>query len=90
MNRGPNRKIALTMLAWLMGTPLALAHHLPPGMEEVDEFGNETLRSQIIHPFTGLDHWMLTLGVVSWLVLGCQCFVRFKKRQSMEQKPCSS
>ena len=90
MNPGPVRNIALTALAWLMAAPLALAHHLPPGMEEVDEFGNETLRSQIIHPFTGLDHWMLTLGIASWLVLGCQGFARLMKRRSVEQESCSS
>jgi hydrogenase/urease accessory protein HupE len=90
MNPGPTRKIALTTLAWLLAAPLALAHHLPPGMEEVDEFGNETLRSQIIHPFTGLDHWMLTLGIASWLILGFQGFARLRKRRAMEHRSCSS
>lgn len=87
MNPGPTLKIVSTAFAWLMAAPLALAHHLPPGLEEVDEFGNETLRSQIIHPFTGLDHWTLTLGIVSWVILGCQCY---KNRRSMGRKSCSS
>jgi hydrogenase/urease accessory protein HupE len=57
-------------LLWLLTSVQAMAHHVPPELEEVDEFGHETLRSQMLHPFTGVDHWLVSLGLGSLLFLG--------------------
>jgi hypothetical protein len=54
-------------------------------MEEVDEFGTETLRSQLLHPFTGLDHWLLAIGVLSWIVLAHRFLTQ--RNASMELDP---
>jgi urease accessory protein len=46
----------------------ALAHHLPPGFEDVDEFDQARMVSGFLHPFTGVDHLLLALAV------GCMAF----------------
>ncbi len=59
--------LRLTLLPFLMaGT--AMAHHLPPGMEDVDEFAGEPLRAALTHPFSGADHWLaaLAVGLIVW------------------------
>jgi len=51
---------------WAAGQ--AMAHHLPPGMEDVDEFTDEPFTAALTHPFTGADHWLaaLAVGLVVW------------------------
>lgn len=41
----------------------AMAHHLPPGMEEVDEFAEPTFADALAHPLGGADHWMAAVAV---------------------------
>ena len=52
----------------LWATGQAMAHHLPPGMEDVDEFANEPFTAALTHPFTGADHWLaaLAVGLMVW------------------------
>lgn len=51
---------------WAAGQ--AMAHHLPPGMEDVDEFADEPFTAALTHPLTGADHWLaaLAVGLVVW------------------------
>lgn len=43
------------------------AHHLPPGMEDIDEFEHSAaLMAGLRHPLLGLDHWMMALAF-GWL-----------------------
>jgi urease accessory protein len=45
----------------------AMAHHLPPGYEDVDEFDQAAqMASGFLHPFTGLDHLLLAFAV-GWM-----------------------
>lgn len=48
-----------------------LAHHLPPGMEDVDEFDDHTaaFTAGIRHPLLGMDHMLfaMAVGVVATL-----------------------
>jgi urease accessory protein len=46
--------------------PAAHAHHLPPGFEEVDEFATHGAARALLHPFTGIDHILVALGV-GWM-----------------------
>ena len=58
----PARSLSLAVaICCTAGT--ALAHHLPPGMEEVDEFAETTFTAALAHPFTGADHWLAALAV---------------------------
>lgn len=48
-----------------------MAHHLPPGMEGVDEFADAPIHSftaALTHPFSGADHWLaaLAVGLMVW------------------------
>ena len=51
---------------WAAGQ--AMAHHLPPGMDDVDEFADEPFTAALTHPLTGADHWLaaLAVGLVVW------------------------
>lgn len=51
---------------WMAGQ--AMAHHLPPGMDDVDEFADEPFTAALTHPLTGADHWLaaLAVGLVVW------------------------
>jgi urease accessory protein len=60
--------LSVILAALCLLTAPAFAHHLPPGMEEVDEFADGT--SFLIgfnHPLTGWDHLLAALltGVVA-------------------------
>lgn len=37
----------------------AEAHHLPPELEEIDEFADEAFKAGLRHPGQGIDHWLL-------------------------------
>ena len=54
---------------WAAGQ--AMAHHLPPGMEEVDEFAHQPLAAALTYPPGSAGSWIAILGVVlmigSWL-----------------------
>ncbi len=56
----------LTAVSLLALKTTALAHHLPPGYEDVDEFDQVQMVSGLLHPFTGLDHLLLALSI-GWL-----------------------
>lgn len=62
-----------TLLLRLAVLPLwaaghAMAHHLPPGMDDVDEFAEAPFASAVAHPFSGADHWLaaLAVGLMVW------------------------
>lgn len=65
---------------WMAGQ--AMAHHLPPGMEDVDEFADAPFTAALTHPLTGADHWLaaLAVGLVVWSwgrKTGFQCTALF-------------
>lgn len=63
----------VAVAALLISATSALAHHLPPGYEDVDEFDQAQMTSGFLHPFTGLDHLLLAFAV------GCLAFAAGKK-----------
>ncbi|WP_146848563.1 HupE/UreJ family protein [Brevifollis gellanilyticus] len=66
------RLLACLSLLWLTSAPL-LAHHLPPGMEDVDEFEDGmAFMAGIRHPLLGVDHWFfaVVVGVLAVLWKG--------------------
>lgn len=58
-SRSSWRWAPLVLLAY---ASVAHAHHLPPGLEEVDEFASGHVVSSVLHPFSGLDHLLIALG----------------------------
>jgi urease accessory protein len=56
------------LLLPILVTGQAMAHHEPPGMEEVDEFAGEPFTAALTHPFSGADHWLaaLAVGLLVW------------------------
>ncbi len=46
----------------------AMAHHLPPSMEDVDEFAGEPFTAALAHPWTGADHLLaaVAVGLLIW------------------------
>lgn len=64
----------LTVVSLFLVTALPLhAHHLPPGMEDVDEFEDgAAFMAGLRHPLLGFDHWMLA-SVVGVLVVTGVC-----------------
>lgn len=60
----------------LTASPL-LAHHLPPGMEEVDEFDdNAAFMAGIRHTLLGADHWLFAVAVGVLAALGASRVTR--------------
>lgn len=57
-----------SLLLSLLTAGQAMAHHQPPGMEEVDEFAGEPLTAALAHPLTGTDHWLaaVAVGLTVW------------------------
>lgn len=54
----------------LTTTPL-LAHHLPPGMEDVDEFDDDAaFMSGVRHALLSADHWLAALAVGAVVAMG--------------------
>lgn len=54
----------LAMLACALIPVEVFAHHLPPGMEDVDEFEDgAAFFAGLRHPFLGVDHWMFAVVV---------------------------
>lgn len=64
--------VLLAMLATVWMPMNALAHHLPPGMEDVDEFEDgAAFLAGLRHPLLGMDHWLFAVVVgalVGWVV----------------------
>jgi urease accessory protein len=63
------RLLACLSILGLTSVPL-LAHHLPPGMEDVDEFEDGmAFMAGIRHPLLGIDHWLFAVvaGVLAVL-----------------------
>lgn len=55
--------LAVVGLLFLTAVPLQ-AHHLPPGMEDVDEFEDgAAFMAGLQHPLLGLDHWMFAVAI---------------------------
>jgi hypothetical protein len=61
-------KVVYPILIWLFTSVLCPAHHLPPGMEEIDEFAHQALPSALTHPPAGHDHWGTAFIVMGLLV----------------------
>ncbi len=60
---------AWLLLSLILTVPLH-AHHLPPGLEEVDEFDNAAaFQGGMVHAFSGSDHWLLAVLGGALLVL---------------------
>lgn len=56
-----SHSISISSLLLLLATT-AFAHHLPPGMEEIDEFSNgASFLAGFNHPVMGLDHLIAAL-----------------------------
>ncbi len=57
-----------TLLPPILATGQAMAHHEPPGREEVDEFAGEPFTAAFTHPLSGVDHWLaaLVVGLIVW------------------------
>ncbi|TDU67328.1 urease accessory protein [Prosthecobacter fusiformis] len=55
----------LAALSVLLLTVLPLhAHHLPPSMEDVDEFEDgAAFMAGLRHPLLGMDHWMFAVAI---------------------------
>lgn len=54
-----------------LGTTPLLAHHLPPGMEDVDEFEDDAaFMAGTRHVLLGSDHWLAALAVGAVAALG--------------------
>ncbi len=67
------RLLACLGFLWLSSVPL-LAHHLPPGMEDVDEFEDGmAFMAGIRHPLLGMDHWLFAVAVGVLAVLWKTC-----------------
>ena len=65
------RRLALLALPFLTSLP-AYAHHLPPGMEDVDEFETgASFMAGLRHPLLGMDHWLFAMatGALAMLAL---------------------
>lgn len=65
------RRLALLALPVLTALP-AYAHHLPPGMEDVDEFETgAAFLAGLRHPLLGMDHWLfaMAIGALAMLAL---------------------
>lgn len=62
----------LATVSLFLVTALPLhAHHLPPGMEDVDEFEDgAAFMAGLRHPLLGFDHWMLAAVVGVLVVAG--------------------
>ena len=58
------RCVALPL--WAAGQ--AMAHHLPPGMEDIDEFADEPFTAAVTQPFTSVHYWFaaLAVGLMVW------------------------
>jgi urease accessory protein len=68
MRHRPLLSLLIVVVFSFAGMVAASAHHLPPGMEEVDEFADHaSFLVGFNHPLTGLDH--LTVAFLTgWLV----------------------
>ncbi len=58
--RGPIKNGAACLLGFFLVVALPVqAHHLPPELEDVDEFADEAFKAGLRHPGRGIDHWLL-------------------------------
>lgn len=71
-----SRLLACLALFLLTAVPLH-AHHLPPGMEDVDEFDDGTaFMTGLRHPLLGMDHWMFAIIIGAVAAAGMTRFNR--------------
>ncbi len=76
--RGFPARFALLLLGFLLVVAWpAEAHHLPPELEEIDEFADEAFKAGLRHPGQGIDHWLLAAvagvlaaGAAGWRGMG--------------------
>jgi urease accessory protein len=67
MRHRPLFSLLFVLLLSLVATMTANAHHLPPGMEDVDEFADQaSFFVGFNHPLTGFDHMAVAL-ITGWL-----------------------
>ena len=68
--------LACLGMLWLTAAPV-FAHHLPPGMEEVDEFEDSAaFMAGLRHPLLGMDHWVFAIVVGAAAAAGMTRFER--------------
>lgn len=71
-----SRLFASLLLFLITAVPLH-AHHLPPGMEDVDEFEEgAAFMAGLRHPLLGTDHWLFAIAVGVAAMVGMTRFVR--------------
>lgn len=67
MRHRPLLSLLLIVTILTVATATGFAHHLPPGMEDVDEFtDNASFLMGFHHPLTGFDHLIVAL-LTGWL-----------------------
>ncbi len=78
-----NRFFASLLLFLITDAPLH-AHHLPPGMEDVDEFDEgSAFMAGLRHPLLGMDHWLFAIVVGAVATAGMTRFARFSPAASL-------
>ena len=71
-----SRLFASLLLFLITAVPLH-AHHLPPGMEDVDEFEEgAAFMAGLRHPLLGTDHWLFAIAVGVAATVGVSRFAR--------------
>jgi urease accessory protein len=78
-----SRLFASLLLFLITAVPL-YAHHLPPGMEDVDEFDEgAAFMAGLRHPLLGMDHWLFAIIIGAVAAAGVTRFARFSPVTSL-------
>lgn len=78
-----HRLFATLLLFLLTAAPLH-AHHLPPGMEDVDEFDDgAAFMAGLRHPLLGMDHWLFAIIIGAVAAAGMTRFARLSPAVSL-------
>lgn len=78
-----HRLFATLLLFLLTAVPLH-AHHLPPGMEDVDEFDDgAAFMAGLRHPLLGMDHWLFAILIGAVAAAGMSRFARLSPAASL-------
>lgn len=77
--------ITALLLFFVTVAPLPLhAHHLPPGMEDVDEFDDgAAFMAGLRHPLLGMDHWLFAMIIGAVAAAGMTRFARLSPFASL-------
>lgn len=77
------RLFASLLLFLITAAPLH-AHHLPPGMEDVDEFDEgAAFMAGLRHPLLGMDHWLFAIIIGAVAAAGMTRFARLSPAASL-------